>query len=311
MQLVQKEPFVLKKLTASILHYKYIYLLILPGLVFYAIFMYGPMYGIQLAFKEYIVSKGIWGSPFIGFDNFKYIIYDSDFWYAFRNTIIISICKLIFVFPAPIIIALALNELVDGTYKRILQTVFTFPHFLSWIVVSGIILNIFGANGAINNLLDMMGLEKQAFLASPQLFRPLLYFTDIWKESGWSCIIYLAAITSINPEIYEAAIVDGVNRWQKMRFITLPGIHSTIVILFILSIGNLMNAGFDQVFNLYNPVVYDVGDIIDTYIYRITFQNSNDLGFSTAVGLFKSIINLVLLLSANKLAKKSTGSGIF
>lgn len=295
----------------ELVKYKFIILLVLPGLLFFLIFSYIPMYGVQLAFKEYHVAEGIWGSPFVGFQNFKYAMADQQFWLAFKNTIIISFSRLLFVFPIPIVLSILLNELKARKFKRVIQTVFTFPHFLSWVVIGGMMINLFGSNGAVNNLMALLGLERQQFLADPNMFRPMIYITDIWKEAGWSCIIYLAAITGISPELYEAATVDGANRFHKIWYITLPSIASTIVVLLILSIGNIMNGGFDQIFNLYNPAVYETGDIIDTYIYRTTFQNGGDLGISTAVGLFKSVINLLLLVVANTVSKRFTGSGLY
>jgi len=269
------------------------------------------MYGIVLAFKEYHASKGILGSPFIGFKNFEYILKDFEFWQAFKNTLIISFGRIAFQFPVPIILALLINELKEGKYKKFLQTTYTFPHFLSWVIISGIVINILGSDGAINNLLSVLGLEKMLFLAQKKLFRPLLYFTANWKGAGWSSIIYLASISSINPELYEAAKIDGANRFQRMYHITWPGIKSTVVILLILSVGGIMNAGFDQVFNLYNGAVLSVSDIIDTYIYRITFQTGSDFGFSTAVGLFKSVINFLLLVSCDRIVKLMGEEGIF
>jgi putative aldouronate transport system permease protein len=251
------------------------------------------------------------GSPWVGFQNFKYIFVEEKFWLAVKNTIIISFGKIIFGFPAPIILALLINEVWEGKFKKTLQTVFTFPNFLSWIIVAGFITNIFSDTGAINNLLFTLGLSKKAFLADPHLFRPLLYVTDIWKGAGWGSIIYLATISGIDPSLYESASIDGANRFQKMLHITWPGLKSVAVLLLLLSVGNVLNAGFDQVFNLYNPIVYNVGDIIDTYIYRITFQASPNYGVSVAVGLFKSIANFALLFTADRIAKAMGERGIF
>uniref|UniRef100_UPI000584C1CA ABC transporter permease n=1 Tax=Caldicellulosiruptor sp. F32 TaxID=1214564 RepID=UPI000584C1CA len=225
------------------------------------IFCYIPMYGVTLAFKEYDYAKGILHSPWVGLRNFEFILMEPEFWQAFRNTIIISFGKLITGFPAPIILAILLNELREGRYKKSLQTIYTFPHFLSWVIVAGIIKNLFSSDGAINNALVALGFQKYSFLADARLFRPLLYISEIWKESGWSSIIYLAAISGIDPELYEAAYIDGANRWQRIRYITWPGIKPTAVLLFVLAVGNCMNAGFDQIFNLYNPLVYETGDI--------------------------------------------------
>jgi putative aldouronate transport system permease protein len=290
---------------------RYIYLLLAPGLLWYAVFCYGPMYGIQLAFKEFMYNKGIWGSPFVGWQNFNYIVHDDMFWRAFRNTVAISFGSILFTFSIPIVLAILINELSDGRFKKLLQTVYTLPHFFSWIIISGIVMNLLNYNGAVNNLLDLLGVGKIGFMGTPALFRPLLYGSSIWKEAGWGSIIYLAAISSIDPTLYEAAVVDGANRFHRILHITWPGIQSTVIILLILNVGSIMNAGFDQIFNLYNPAVYETGDIIDTYIYRVTFQSISDFGFSTAVGLFKSVINLALLLSANRFARLFENGRVF
>lgn len=299
-----------QKLIKQILYHKYIYLLLLPGVLYYVIFSYVPMYGITLAFKEFRINEGILGSPWVGLQNFEQIFRMPDFWNAFRNTLVISFQRLLFEFPAPIILALVLNEVSNNKLKRFYQTVFTFPNFLSWVVVSGILINLFGDSGIINNVLTMFGGEKQNVLMQPDAFRPLLYLSSIWKSAGWSAIIYLSAITSISPELYEAASVDGANRFQKVLHITWPGIRGTVCIMLILAVGGIMNAGFDQIFNLYNASTMEVGDIIDTYIYRRTFQLGSDFGSSTAVGLFKSVINLILLLTANLIVTRAGEEGL-
>jgi len=295
----------------SIISNKYTYIMLIPGVLFYLIFAYGPMYGITLAFKEFVISEGITGSPWVGLKNFEKLFSEKQFWDAFKNTIIISFGRLFFGFPAPIILAILVNEIRMKKYKKVLQTVFTFPHFLSWIIISGMIMNIFSSTGAINNLLGLLGFETQAFLANPGLIRPLLYSTDIWKSSGWSSIIYLAAISGVDLEQYEAATIDGANRFQRILHVTWPGMKPTAVLLLVLSVGGVMNAGFDQIFNLYNPTLYETADIIDTFVYRMTFQRPPDYGFSTALGLFKAIINFVLLLSADRFAKILGERGIF
>ena len=299
------------RLLSEIKKHKFTYLLLLPGILFYVIFSYIPMYGVTLAFKNFMFNKGILGSPWAGFDNFRYVFVESDFWAAVKNTVVISFGKIIVGFPAPIILALLINEVWDGKLKKVLQTIFTFPNFLSWIIVSGFVVNMAADTGIINNLLDAMGFAKYSFLGDPGLFRPLLYFSEIWKSAGWSCIIYLAAMASIDPHLYESASIDGANRLQKIFYITLPSLQSTIVLLLLLAVGNVMNAGFDQVFNLYNSMVYSTGDIIDTYLYRITFQAPPEFGVSVAVGLFKSVINFALLVIADRVAKLIGARGIF
>lgn len=300
-----------RSFVTALLKYKYVYALLLPGAVFYIIFAYGPMYGILMAFEKFSIRRGVLGSQWIGLHNFELLFSKADFWNAFSNTVIISLCKLIFVFPVPILLAILLNEMFAGKFRNVLQTVYTFPHFLSWVLLAGIVTNIMGGTGAVNNLLGILGVPRQQFLASEGLFRPLIYITDIWKESGWSSIIYLAAIAGINVELYEAAKADGAGRFRRILHVTWPGIRPTVVILFILAIGNVMNAGFDQIFNLYNPVVMKVGDILDTYIYRTTFQSVSDFGYTTAVGLFKSILNFLLLIMADRIVKMAGEEGIF
>jgi len=298
---------ILRKLWAD----RYIYLLLLPGFVFFAMFSYVPMYGIVLAFKKYMVNMGIIGSPWIGFYNFEKLFKMPDFWRALRNTVIISFQRLLFEFPVPVILALMLNELRRNFGKRFMQTVFTFPYFLSWIVVTGLVFYFFYENGVINLIMMTLGYDKQSLLISNKFFRPLLYITSNWKNMGWSAIIYLAAIASVDMELYETSVLDGANRWQQTWHVTLPGIRATIAIMLILAAGNIMNAGFDQVFNMYNPMVYEVSDILDTFIYRRAFTAKSDFGQSAAVTLFKAIINLSLLLGADRAAKSIGEVGIF
>ena len=301
----------MKKFAGYLWRDRYIYLLLLPGVIFLIIFNYIPMYGITLAFKKYMVSDGILGSPWIGFVNFEKLFRLPDFWRAFFNTIIISLQRLVFEFPVSIILALLLNEVRNIFAKRFMQTVFTFPHFLSWIVVTGITINLLADNGLINVILVTLGHEKQSLLSTPSFFRALLYITSNWKGAGWVAIIYLASITSINNELYEAAVIDGANRFKQTLYVTWPGIRSTVAIMFILAIGNTMNAGFDQIFNMYNAAVYSVADIMETYIYRRAFSTGSDFGAATAVTLFRAIINFTLLISANWIIRIFGEEGLF
>ncbi|WP_372661848.1 ABC transporter permease [Cohnella sp.] len=287
----------------EIANHKYLYVLVVPTILFYLFFTYVPMYGIVLAFKEFDYSKGIVGSPWIGFQNFADVFANPDFSVAFRNTILISFGRLIIEFPAPIILALLLNEISKGRLTRIIQTVFTFPHFISWVVISGIVVGIFSSQGLYNQILFLFGLENQSVLTNGPGFTAVLFLSNIWKEAGWSAILYLAAIAGINPEIYEAAAVDGANRFQQMKAITWPVVKSTAAILLILAVGNIMNGGFDQIFNLYNPAVYNYSDILDTLVYRSAFEDATGFGFSTTVGLLKSVINCALLFAANYFIK--------
>jgi putative aldouronate transport system permease protein len=306
-----KKSFAHSKLGKEMYKARYIYLMLIPGLVFYFIFSYMPMYGLTLAFKDFRANLGILKSPFVGFYHYKYIFKDSEFIRALLNTLVISVQRIIIQFPAPIILAVFLNELRSIKLKRVLQTIYTLPHFLSWVIISGIMLNLLGNNGAVNNLLGVVGIEKQDFLINDHLFRPIIYFSDIWKTAGWTSIIYLASMASIDSSQYEAAYIDGATRFQTIIHITIPGIGSTISVLFLLSVGQVMNAGFEQIFNMYNAAVMDVADILDTYIYRITFEKPTDFGFSTAVSLFKSVINFLLLFVTDRIVKSRGHSGIF
>lgn len=290
---------------------RYLYLLLLPGVIWFYIWHYIPMDGVILAFKKYNARLGIWGSQWVGFKNFNRIFITPAAFQSIINTLEISLTRLIVEFPLPILLALMLNEVRHKQGKKLLQTVYTFPHFLSWVVISVILTNFFATSGFFNIMLKAMGLEPMRILASKELFRPLLYFTSNWKESGWSSIIFLAAISGIDPTLYEAAEIDGANRLQQAWYITVSCIRDTIVIMFILAVGGIMNAGFDQVFNLQNDAVKDVGRIIDTYVYEISFQSAPDYGFSAAVGIFKSVINLIMMLIANFVCRKLSGAGLF
>lgn len=301
----------LNKLRANLAAYKYMYLLFLPAVVFYIMFAYRPMAGVLLAFKDYSFRRGIWGSAWVGLKNFQDVFHDSQFLTAFRNTLAISFGRLAFEFPIGILLALLLNELRWKGYRRSVQTFLTLPHFLSWVVIMGIFYNLFSDMGLFNELLTACGLQKISPLTQAGTFRIFLYATDNWKEAGWNAIIYLAAISGVNPELYEAAIVDGASRWHLVKYVTLPAILSVIGVMFILQLSNIMNAGFDQIFNLYNAAVYSTGDILDTYIYRRTFSSGADFGTSTAMGLFKSVINFILLIFGNSFVKKLTGKGIY
>ncbi len=291
--------------------YRFLYLLVLPGIAFFLLFDYAPLYGIILAFKKFMYNKGITGSPWVGFANFQYIFKDSGFWNAVRNTIIISFGKLIIGFPAPIILALLLNELRREGVKRVFQSILYLPHFFSWVIVAGLVFNLFSAtSGAISRLVVQLGGSPLSILGNPAAFRPLVYATAVWKGAGWGTIVYLAAIAGISPELYESAYMDGAGRWQRMRYITLPSLSYAIFILLILDVGYLMEAGFDQIFNLYNPSTYPVGDIIDTYVYRLGVVMAR-YDRSTAIGLFKSVINCALLLGTNRIVKALGYEGLF
>lgn len=300
-----------KKFVHLVYNARFLYLLILPALIFYIVFNYYPMYGLTLAFKQFRADLGIMNSPWIGFDKFELLFRDSLFFRALGNTIVISIQRILFQFPVPIILALLMNEVKSGKLRRTMQTVFTFPNFVSWVIISGIVVNFLSSEGALNGLLKAMGLPETSFLTSTSAFRPILYISQNWKGAGWFSIIYLSAITGIEQEQYESAMIDGASRMQKILHITLPGISSTIMVTFILAAGGIMNAGFDQVFNMYNPAVYEVADIFDTYIYRITFNSATDFSFSAAVSLFKSVANFAMLIICDRVVKMTGRRGLF
>ncbi|MDR3121498.1 MAG: ABC transporter permease subunit, partial [Clostridiales bacterium] len=302
----RRAPFLSRKISKKPLwrrvwENRLIYLLLLPGLAYFAVFKYVPIYGVQLAFKKLLVNKGITGSPWVGLANFRLLFVDADFWQAVANTLIIAFMQMFIFFPIPIALAILLNEIRLRSFKRVVQTLYTFPHFLSWVIVSGMILNMLAQSGAINNLISALGFSRISFLTDKSGFRQLLVLSLTWKEAGWSCILYLAAITAIDPALYEAATIDGANRWHRILHITWPGISMIVVVTLILRVGYIMDAGFEQIFNIYNPTVYQVADIVDTYVYRITFQRTANFGLSTAVGLFKGGINCVLLMMTNQI----------
>lgn len=290
--------------------YREIYIMLIPAFLYYFIFCYGPMYGIILAFKDYWASKGIFGSPWVGLANFKELFASAKFWSVFKNTLIINMGRLLFGFPVPIILALLLNEVSSAKYKRCIQTIIYLPHFISWVVISGILFALLSTDGMVNSFLGIFGIAKINFLTNTKAFRPLIIISDIWKEMGWGTIIYLAAITGISQDMYEAAEIDGANRFKRIIYITLPSILPTVSVLLIMKLGRLMTGGFDQVFNLYNEAVYEVGDIIDTYIYR-TGLTQGRFSAATAVGLFLNIINMCMLLASDKISKAVGGSGLY
>ncbi|UQZ86347.1 putative multiple-sugar transport system permease YteP [Paenibacillus konkukensis] len=284
--------------------HKYLYALLLPGLLWYFIFRYLPMYGVLIAFKDYNFSKGIWGSPWVGLKHFEFLFGSEDFYSIVRNTLVINLYELLFAFPVPVILALLLNEMKSLLFKRTIQTVVYFPHFLSWVVFGGIIIQLLSPNeGLVNNMLRAFGMEPVFFLSKSEYFRPVIVLSSILKESGWGAIIYLAALSSIDTEQYEAATIDGANRYQKLIYITLPGIRNTVLIMLILKVGYLLDVGFEQIYILYNPSVYDVGDVLSTYIYRIGLQSAQ-FSITAAIGLFQSVIGFILIWTTNRIAKK-------
>jgi len=288
-------------------------ILFLPTVVYFIIFKYIPISGLAMAFKDYKIGLGIWASPWCGLDNFAFAFSTSTFTRAFTNTVIISFLKIITGFPAPIILALMLNEVRHMKFKRTIQTISYLPHFLSWVIVAGLFTQILSpTTGVVNYVLKTyFGMENSIyFLGSNDWFRGTIIVTDIWKGVGWGSILYIASIAGIDPSMYEAAVVDGANRFQRLRYITIPALMPTITIMLILRVGNVMVAGFDQIFNMYNPAVYKTGDIIDTFVYRYGIGQMK-YSLSTAVGLFQNLIGFVMVVSANFAANKINGSGIW
>lgn len=288
-----------------------LYLLLVPGLLFLIIFKYIPMYGIIIAFQDYNIFDGISGSAWVGMENFIKLTHSEEFRQVFRNTLLISAYKIVILFPIPILIALLLNEARRMWFKRTVQTIIYLPHFLSWVIISGLFVNILATSGGIvNQVIISLGGEPISFLLSNDWFRSIIVFTAGWKETGWNAIIFIAAIAGIDQDQYESAAMDGASRLQQMWYITIPGIMTTIVLIFILRIGGLLDAGTEQILTMYNPVVYETTDVIGTYVYRIGLGKM-DYSFSTAVGLFNSVIGFVLVISGNKLSKRYAGRSIW
>ncbi len=294
-----------------IMQYKELYLLLLPVIIFYLLFAYKPMYGVLIAFKDFNFKLGITGSKWVGLKHFREMFVLPGFMNALKNSLIIALGRIVIEFPLPIILAIILSEVKNRKTQKFFQTVYTFPHFLSWVIISGIALNFFGDAGVVNGVLSTMGMEKVNILSNPNSFLAYIFGTSIWKEMGWGTIIFLATMAGISPELYEAADIDGANRWQKIKTITLPLLMPTMIILLTLKIGQAMSlGGFDQILNIYNPAVYDVADILDTYVYRRTFALGASFSSSAAVGLFKSGINFVLLAVTHVITKKMGQEGI-
>ena len=299
----------------NVTHYRYLHLMVLPGLAFFLLFKYVPMYGIIIAFKNYKGAAGgfsaIMSAPWIGLKNFEIFFNSLYCERVFKNTIYLSLLRLIFSFPAPILLALMINEIRANWFKRTVQTITYMPYFLSWVVVAGLLNTLLSPdNGAINTIIKLAGGQPVYFLTSKQWFRPILIISEIWKNIGYGSIVYLAAITSIDQEQYEAARVDGANKLQQIIHITLPALSEIIAIMLILQIGKMFDDNFDQIFNLYSPSVYEVSDVFETYIYRNGIQQSK-FSYSAAVGLVKSVLALAMIVFSNKASKKLGAQGLF
>ncbi|MGV3464014.1 MAG: ABC transporter permease [Heyndrickxia sp.] len=290
---------------------RYLYILLLPGLAFFIIYRYIPMAGNIIAFQDYSPFQGFLHSDWVGLKHFKTIFEDKEVTRVLWNTLYLSFLQIVFAFPMSIILALMLNEVRNSLYKRFIQSIVYIPHFLSWVVVIGIVTILLKSNGIVNELLgSLFGMKPVDFLQNPHWFMPLVVLEVIWKETGWGTIIFLAALSGINPSLYEAAAVDGANRWRQMWHITLPALKSTIIILLILRLGSVLDVGFEQIYLMLTPFTMDVGNVLDTFVYLKGIQNS-DFSFATAVGLFKSFIGLILIVGANRLAKRFGDEGVF
>ena len=284
------------------------YLIILPAVLTFIVIKYIPMAGVVLAFHDYTITGGIWGSEWVGLKYFERMARSPDFLRVFRNTLLISLLKLFTVFPAPIVFALMLNEVLNGRLKRVFQTISYLPHFISWVLAAGLFRAFFAFEGPVNYLIISFGGEPVVFMKDPFFFLSVVVASGVWKTVGWGSIIYLAAITGIDQQLYDAAEIDGAGRMQRIWYITLPSILPVIVVLFLLRIGDIFEAGFDQIINLYSPIVYSVGDIIDTYVYRQGLVNLQ-FSYTTAVGLSKNVLGLILLLVMNSVIKRFGARG--
>lgn len=288
-----------------------LYLLLVPGVVYLVIFKYIPIGGLVMAFQDFNVFAGFTGSEWVGLAQFQKLFASPDFYKIFRNTLLINTYKIVFVFPLPILLAIMLNEIRCMPLKKVSQTVIYLPHFLSWIIVSGLFINILSPSGGlVNQIISALGGEPVFFMSDNRWFRTVLVVTDAWKEMGWSAIVYIAAIAGVEQELYEAATVDGASKLRQIWHVTLPGIISTIVLMFILKLGSIMSGGFDQVLTMYNASVYETGDIIQTYVYRIGLGKMQ-YSFSAAVGMFNSVIGLVLTVAGNVASRRLTGRSIW
>lgn len=284
--------------------------LLLPGIMFLLIFSYGPMFGLLMAFQDFRPASGILGSEFVGLDNFRYLFNLPDIWRITYNTVYIAVGKIILNTIVPIIFAILLNEIRINWMRRTMQTIVYLPHFLSWVILASVVVNLFSLDGTVNQLLETLGASPVNFLGNNAVFPHLLIWTDVWKGFGFNSIIFLAAITSIDPGLYEAATMDGASWFQKVMHVTIPGMLPFILLLTILALPGILNAGFDQVYNLYSPPVYASGDVLDTYIYRIGLVG-RDFSLGTAVGLVRSVTGLILIYVSNKIAEKTTNRVMF
>jgi putative aldouronate transport system permease protein len=278
--------------------------LFLFSFAFFFIFKYGPLYGVIIAFKDFRVVDGIWGSPWVGFQHFAELFRNGDFYRLLKNTLLLNLYMLMFAFPAPIVLALLLNEVRSRYFQRFIQTTMYLPHFVSWVIMSGLIIYFLSpTSGVIAEIVGWFGGKPVFYMGKKEYFRTIVVSSAILKDLGWGSIIYFAALSGINPELQESAIIDGANRWQRVTKINIPSIMPTVAIMFILSLGGFLSANFEQIINLLNPVTYETGDVIDTYVYRVGLQQFQ-YSYTAAIGLFKSLVGLLLILGANLTVRK-------
>jgi len=301
-----KADYVIRRIKRS----KYLYLIFLLPLLYYIVFHYAPMYGILISFKDYNIVKGIMDSPWAGLKHFNKFLFDAYFWKLVRNTLLISIYGLAWGFPMPIILAIMLNEIKNSRFKKFIQNVSYLPHFISTVVVCGMIVNFLSTGGLVYQIVENFGGEPKNFLMFPEYFRTIYVTSGVWQSMGWNSIIYLAALAGVDEEMYEAALIDGANRWHRIWYITLPSIMPTISVMLIMNLGRIMNVGFEKVILLYNGSTYETADIISTYVYRRGILG-NDFSYATAVGLFQSVISIVLIVSSNKISAKLSETSLW
>ena len=297
-------------LRREVLKYKHIYIILIPAILYYVLFQYAPMGGLAIACQKFSLTKGILGSRWVGLSNFTSFLNDVYFWRLLRNTLMINFWGLVFGFPAPIIFALLLNEIKKDRFKKSVQTITYIPHFLSVVVVSSLVLTFVSSQGILNSLIRLFGGDTVYFMNEPKYFYRIYVISDIWQELGWNSILYVAAISGIDQELYEAATIDGAGRWRQLWNVTLPGIMGTIMIVLIMRMGRMLTIGYDKIILLYNPAIYERADVISTYVYRRGLLDG-DYGYSAAVGLFNSVFNFIFLMTANFFSKKATGSGLW
>lgn len=301
----------LKVIKRNLIRDRYLYMLLVPFIAWFLIFQYKPMYGLQIAFRDYSLFKGIAGSPWVGFENFNTFFNSEYFLRTIKNTALISFYSLLFAFPAPIILALLLNEVRNKVFKQSIQTITYLPYFISIVVVAGIVTNFLAPSGIVNVFIEMLGFEQIYFLTIPEYFRTIYISSmEIWKDIGFSAIIYIAAIAGVNTQLYEAAVIDGASRWKQTIHVTIPAILPTVVIMLIIKVGNLMEVGYEAILLLYQPATYETADIINTYVYRAGLQ-SGRYDVAAAAGLFNAVVSLILVVLANQISKKLTNNGLW